>query len=183
MLLWFYRLPLWFVILGSYIIAFIWIKVSIYFHINKDFKNQTFNFINFAALLISIVLIIKATLVNRNSNNSSLILTPFKWIIDGIYNPEEYRTTLMNVVLYLPFGLTLSRLLNTKFTLQISLSLTILMSLFLCITIEAIQYLYTGGIAQTDDVIANTFGSALGAITLFYEQYKISRITKNYKFE
>ena len=55
------------------------------------------------------------------------------------------------------------------------------MSLFLCITIEAIQYLYIGGIAQTDDVIANTFGSALGAITLFYEQYKISRITKNYK--
>ena len=71
------------------------------------------------------------------------------------YTNEFYREMLMNALLYVPLGLTLTVLHGPR---------SILVAFALSLGIESWQYFAGTGLAQGTDVIMNTLGASIGAL-------------------
>ena len=108
------------------------------------------------------------TLLSRSSETVELILTPFHSFIEAKTQPEIYRSMLMNVFLFFPFGLTLPFALPEKWNRKALL--TIVLALVLSFTIEFLQFHYHLGRAETDDVICNTLGATIGTLSYTLER-------------
>ena len=64
----------------------------------------------------------------------------------------------MNVVVFIPIGILLGSLLRVKGAWLI----TLIVGLGISVSIEALQYFFHRGFAETDDVMHNTIGCILG---------------------
>ena len=62
---------------------------------------------NILSFVFSLLLIIKMTLWDRSVGFREVELRPFYTLTTISYNNEALRTLLMNVILFLPFGLTI----------------------------------------------------------------------------
>ncbi len=127
------------------------------------FKSKNWRIFNLICFTLAFGAIIYRTLVSRTPNESViLILTPFKFIEDAKIQPEIYRSVIMNAFLFLPAGLSLPYILpkKLKYKPAISMLLLLLVSFF----IELIQYKFSLGKAETDDIIFNTLGGLAGAV-------------------
>lgn len=74
-------------------------------------------------------------------------------------NPECWEDSglyLKNVLLFIPFGYLLSIVTNLKY------KTIALIGLGLSLGIELLQYFFAIGLAELDDLIANTIGTAIG---------------------
>ena len=89
----------------------------------------------------------------------------------------------MNVVLFVPLGLTLSNALNIKLHTNTSIIITVITSLIISILIEIIQFYFKCGNAQTDDVLMNVFGAFLGSINLILSKSFTSSYLKKLYFK
>lgn len=89
---------------------------------------------------------------------------PFDSFRTAAIRPENYRSMLMNVFLFLPFGLTLSQSFRTDTKHRIGRS--ILAALALSVLIETMQYIFSIGVSEMDDVLCNTLGAFLGTCTI-----------------
>lgn len=74
-------------------------------------------------------------------------------------NAEYYRSMLMNVYLFFPFGLAAPFALSRR---RRPVLLTCALAACLSVCIEAAQYALSLGWAETDDVIMNTLGALIG---------------------
>ena len=117
-----------------------------------------------AALMAGAILY--ATILTRSEGSTGLILTPFATFTAARQQPELYREMLMNVFLFFPLGLTLSNALPRKWHRWLIIILTTLIGCALSAGIEYAQYRCALGLAETDDVICNTLGAFLGAVSL-----------------
>ena len=113
-----------------------------------------------ALCISSCFLIIKMTLLGRTVGERALILMPFYTFTTMSYNNEALRTLLMNVILFLPLGLTLPYVKKEKKSHK--WIYCILAGCVLSIGVELLQYCFALGQAEMDDVICNTLGCALG---------------------
>ena len=75
--------------------------------------------------------------------------------------PELYREMLMNLFLFVPLGLSMPVAMSEK--IRYKSGLTILTALALSCVVEYTQYRFGLGLAETDDVIMNTLGAAIGS--------------------
>ena len=75
---------------------------------------------------------------------------------------------LMNVFLFFPLGLTFPHVLPEKWKHQVGAS--ILFALLLSVVIEYCQYYFSLGRVETDDVICNTLGAAIGTLSYTLER-------------
>lgn len=121
---------------------------------------------NFVLFCAAVIAILYATILNRTPGNYELILTPFATFTAAQQQPELYREMLMNVFLFFPLGLTLSNALPQKWHRWGRIILTTLIGCILSAGIEYAQYRCALGLAETDDVICNTLGAFLGAVSL-----------------
>ena len=121
---------------------------------------------NLVLVLLMAAAILYATLFSRAEGSTGLILTPFATFTAALQQPELYREMLMNVFLFFPLGLTLSNALPRKWHRWGRIILTTLVGCILSAGIEYAQYRYALGLAETDDVICNTLGAFLGAVSL-----------------
>lgn len=121
---------------------------------------------NLVLVLLMTAAILYATLFSRAEGGTGLILTPFAALTAARQQPELYREMLMNVFLFFPLGLTLSNALPRKWHRWLRIILTTLIGCALSAGIEYAQYRYALGLAETDDVICNTLGAFLGAVSL-----------------
>ena len=80
----------------------------------------------------------------------------------------------MNSLLYVPFGTFLPYLLSSKYK-KSNLVITVLLSLAISIIIEGLQYFYSIGLCETDDVIFNTFGAFVGTFGYLLFGYLIKK--------
>ena len=116
--------------------------------------------------MMTVTVILYATILTRTPGNYEVILTPFAALAAARVQPELYREMLMNVFLFFPLGLTLSNALPRKWHRWGRIILTTLVGCTLSAGIEYAQYRYALGLAETDDVICNTMGAFLGAASL-----------------
>lgn len=111
--------------------------------------------------VIAIGAILYATVLSRSESGKGADFIPFSSFERAKIQPEMYRSMLMNVFLFVPLGLSLPFVFGGGTGKRILL--TVLVGLFLSVTIEAIQYFGKLGMAETDDVICNTAGTAIGS--------------------
>ena len=121
---------------------------------------------NTALACVAAFIILYATILTRSAGVPEAILTPFASLTAARIQPEIYREMLMNVFLFFPLGLTLSNALPRKWHRWGKIALTTLVGCALSAGIEYAQYRCALGLAETDDVICNTLGAFLGAVSL-----------------
>ena len=153
----------------------IFILIIIYASLALRFKNKTaFEIFNLFIFFISIYGILYLTILEREIDNYIIEFTPFYTFVMAQDQPEYYRSFFMNVLLFVPLGLSMPYLLSKK-PHKRNVFITIGFGAVLSAAIEFLQYYYHLGRCETDDVIANTLGAAVG--TLSYLLY--IRILKN----
>lgn len=153
-----YELPEYCYLLLILLSLGIWICLSTIF-INK----RIWNFINFIILLFSFITIVLSTLIFRRSQIQSLSLIPFSFLNLAKSDPDIYKEVLLNIVLFFPVGLTLPFVLF-KFAKH-PIIISIISSMCFSLSIEIIQYLFSYGYAEIDDVIFNTLGVVIGSVS------------------
>lgn len=111
--------------------------------------------------IISIVVIVYATVFSRSGGARGYDLIPFSSFQRAIEQPEMYRSMLMNVFIFVPLGMSLVFVFRGSTFKRIML--TVLIGFLLSVLVEALQYFFSLGLAETDDVICNTVGTLIGS--------------------
>lgn len=156
-----YRTPLWIVFSSFVVIYLLWAYIEDKYSASKKWK-----LIKFLILLSSIYFILDFTLLNRGSDQRVIWLQPFRQITLYKDNPEIFRSIIMNIALFFPFGLALSSLLYKRIKKQYALITSGFTAFCVSLVVELLQYYFYLGEAETDDVIFNTFGGMIGASVL-----------------
>ena len=110
---------------------------------------------------LAVILILAFTVLGRSSETAKDIsLIPFISFVNAKVQPEFYRTMFMNMLLFMPLGLSLPYALYDK--LKHNALLTILVGAVLSVVVEAAQYVFSLGKCETDDVLMNALGVLIG---------------------
>ncbi len=178
---WFYRLPLSYVIVATVFVIFLWSFLQ-HKYISRGYGSGIktvcyWKLLNIALLTFSLFVIVNFTLLSRDAGMHDLILQPFYSFEVAKIQPEMYRSLLMNIVLFVPFGMSFSCLLNEHRTILFRMIFTSLLACLISLLIEATQYYYNLGEAWTDDVICNTIGAFIGSLTIVV--WKLYYLRKN----
>ncbi|MBQ6067391.1 MAG: VanZ family protein [Clostridia bacterium] len=123
--------------------------------------------INCIALTAALGGILYITVFRNDPGKQELILQPFQSFIEAKQQKEMYRELLMNVLLFVPLGLSLpfvlTRTEDGAWRCRIRCAvLTVLIAVALSVAIEAVQYRFALGRCETDDVLSNTLGTFFG---------------------
>lgn len=157
----FYALPLGSVVIIITFSILIWAGIEQLGKENKRFGKWWRYVVNIILCIVSIFLIIRMTLLGRTVGQQEIELMPFHTFTTMAYNNEAARMLLMNVVLFLPFGLTIPYVLEGVKENRRRWIYCILIGCGISVGIEALQYCLGMGLAETDDVICNTVGCGL----------------------
>ena len=84
-------------------------------------------------------------------------------------NVEIYRSNFMNVALFFPAGLLMAALLPRRWPKWVRCLLTVLTLGTVSVVIEHLQYRYSLGRCEADDVLHNTLGALLGSLCGIWE--------------
>ena len=125
-------------------------------------------FLNLVLLCCIVWYILQRTLLGRTAEiRTSFGNMPFQLILKALTeNREIVRSLLLNILLFCPFGASVACLLPSKIARSSRILLTGLIGMCLSILIEWGQYRYSLGNAEADDVICNTLGALVGALSL-----------------
>lgn len=123
---------------------------------------------NAGLFLISLFVIFSITLLDRSAWHRELYLIPFHVLQAAKQQPELYREMLMNVFLFVPLGLTLPQVLPEEWRTGRRWLTTVLAGGLLSIGIEWLQYRFSLGTTETDDVLCNTLGVLLSTGHLLF---------------
>lgn len=160
MLHYIYCLPFCAVLIFAFIALTVWGDLSV------RCSGSVWRTGNCVLLIASAAIVIYTTLLSRTSGSYKVILAPFDALTAARQQPELYREMLMNVFLFFPLGMTLSNALPRKWHRWGRIALTTLVGCILSAGIEYAQYRYALGMAEADDVICNTLGAFVGALSL-----------------
>ena len=135
--------------------------------------------INCIALTAALGGILYITVFRNDPGKQELILRPFQSFIEAKQQKEMYRELLMNVLLFVPLGLSLPFVLTRTedgvWRCRIRCAvLTVLIAAALSVAIEAVQYRFALGRCETDDVLANTLGTGFGGCAYLFQLIKIT---------
>lgn len=163
MLRFIYHQPMLVLILAFGILIVTWAVL------NSNF-NKLKKLLNIAIFWGAILAIVYTTLLKRTVGNYQLELRPFYTFVMAQSQIEYYRTFFMNALLFVPLGLSMPYVLSKR-PYKRNVFITIGFACALSTGIEFLQYYYQLGRCETDDVIANTLGAAVGTISyLLYMQ-------------
>lgn len=131
----------------------------------------SWRYINIVLYVFSLFLILKMTILGRTVGNREIELLPFYTINTISDNSEVVRMIVMNIILFFPLGLTMPIALGKVKNTICKWLLCIIVGLGISLSVEIIQYYFCIGIAETDDVICNTFGTLLGVMPNMLANY------------
>ena len=119
-----------------------------------------------AAFLLWCGVIAAATVVSREMDIIEPRLLPFASYMEmrATGNVEIIRSNFMNVVLFFPAGLLFCDILPRRAGGALRVACSAALGAVCSAGIEAAQYFFSLGRAETDDVIHNTLGMLLGAL-------------------
>lgn len=123
---------------------------------------------NCCLILVALYEILQYTLLNRTPVGlAELKRSPFQVVWAAAFrNREIIRSLLLNVLMFEPFGAALVNLQPERRTVRRRIILTLLFGLAFSFVIEGCQYYSRLGSAEADDVICNTIGTMIGALSL-----------------
>ena len=107
--------------------------------------------------------IIYSTLLSRSEVAGDVVLEPGYSLRLAAVNDVYLRMVLMNIFLFVPFAVFLS-LAFSGHSFKKTLLTTLLSGLTVTLLVEILQYIFKLGCAETDDVICNFLGTAIGVL-------------------
>ena len=136
--------------------------------------------INRLLLVSAVAFILWWTLFMRSANKQEPRLIPFSSFARVAYDPEVYRAIIANILLFVPLGLSLPfvlrhPLIRPNRKSRHPIRTTLLTAAAFSAVIEISQYVFSLGFCETDDVIFNTSGAALGALSYLVHIRLITR--------
>lgn len=156
-----YALPLGTTVLFAAALVMIWGGIG-------QMRRQRWPLLNAALLVLSVLAVLQLTLFSRSVGEYDVILRPFAALDAAKVQPEIYRELLMNMLLFLPIGLTLPNAMPNGMNTALKMGITVLFGFVLSLGIEYAQYRFSLGLVETDDVICNTVGTLLGSASLLF---------------
>ncbi len=156
-----YAQPLWRVAAEILLAALIWAVLSATFGKRRP---KLWRMLNLCLLAVSAFLIVYLTILKRNAGEHELILRPWYFLQEGKIQPEIYRSLLMNVLMFTPFGLSLGAGFSSGMKPWRCVLITLLIAIAFSVAVETTQYFAGLGRAETDDVGANALGAFIGAL-------------------
>ena len=141
------------------------LAVGLYGMVMVNVRPGTMRVLNAAMLLVFTAAVFMATVFMREKGNTSeAVLTPFWSLYKAVsgQQTEYYREIFMNMLLFFPVGFLACAVFCGCTGEKHAAVLAVLLSLFLSVCAEGMQYFLAAGLCETDDVISNTIGAALG---------------------
>lgn len=139
--------------------------------LNAALKNYPYRIqrsANAAGVAFSVYLILYATLFSRGEITvTEFYPLPFHFIVEAFERPDILRSAFLNIVLFVPLGMTLPFLFG--FERRKSVLAAVIIGFFLSLSVELLQLVLSFGRCEADDVVMNTLGTAVG--TLVYCAY------------
>lgn len=123
--------------------------------------SKIFRCFNICLFLGECIVILFLTIFFRGLEEREICLIPLYSFVIAKEESEIYRSMLMNVFLFVPYGLTLSYALGGE--TKTRLWRTAIIALIYSFMIELIQGIFGIGRAEVDDVICNTLGAVVGS--------------------
>lgn len=119
-------------------------------------------------LLVAIYAILQITLLTRSAAERVGFFSPPFNLLQKAWseNREIFRSLFLNVLLFEPMGAALVHLLLDKWSWRVRTLFTVLVGLTASLSIEYCQFRFFLGNAEADDVICNTLGALIGALSL-----------------
>ena len=105
------------------------------------------------------------TVGNRTVRKREISLIPFYSFVAARTTSERYRSLVANILLFIPFGMTRPFCLK-----RYPVRSTIIAAAGFSMMIELVQFVFCLGLCETDDVIFNTLGAALGTLAFVIQQ-------------
>lgn len=150
-----------FILLGT------WIYLKVKEYISKKSPNL-WNIINIALILAFTYSVLYKVLLSREIGSvvAKVDFIPFSSYFEYFKgeNSEAFLTNRANILLFFPFGLLLFDLLKTKKNIIIYILVAFVFSFIL----EFVQYAFSLGTAEADDIIHNTLGAFVGYLACVY---------------
>lgn len=166
MFLSFYCLPIWKTVAAFCLVLLFWCVLS---HRCSQAASPlwVWKILCGVGSLMWVIAILYVTLLSRNSGDGAVYLLPFHQLLSVLRggNPEILRSAWMNVLLFVPLGILLPELFPRGWPLSRKLLVTGLASLVFSTGIELMQWCWTLGTAETDDVLSNTLGAVIGVLS------------------
>ena len=164
LLLSFYRLKMYTIIWLILIVCVIFVLLNTRFAKKKWWKP----FMGLA-VVITLAGILYITVFRRESGTVCIMnLTPlasYKLWLSG-QQSEALRSNLMNIILFVPFGLFCYSALPQKWPTCVKIIIGVLSVCLLSVGVERIQFIRQCGEVEADDIINNTIGALLGNICI-----------------
>ncbi len=181
-----YRSPLRSVLCWILILTGLWTVLSAAFGIRNK-SAVVWQLINTVLFVLGLALMIRLTLFERSVSDRGVELMPFRLFFAARVHRELYREKLMNVFLYVPLGLTMPYFVRTIAECRGKKEeedpgrdgwIPVVSLMAVSVMVEFLQWLFSVGLAETDDVIANTLGSLIGALSYFISRRILRTIVK-----
>lgn len=148
-----------FYIINSHILVSLLLTIlftGVYGIVASFFWNKrNWGLVQFIIATLSILFIVYHTLIGRTMGQRRLEWIPFSFFRRGTVD-----SAVMNIILFVPLGLSLPYCFPTKFKCKVLRS--IISAFVFSLIIEIVQYKFAIGFAETDDVIMNTLGTVIG---------------------
>ena len=149
-------------LLWGLLLVILWMLFAIFSNWNN--KTKEWIWMNRVLLAATVIFVLYWTVGKRNgSGEREASLIPFYSLFAGIEQPERFRSLVANILLFVPVGLA-GPFVFDSIHLCRPVQYTIIVGMALSVWIESLQYLFSLGLFETDDIIFNTLGTATGCL-------------------
>lgn len=160
-----YTMPLYDVCMAMVLLLVLWAYYRAYL------PKKLFTAMNLCLLVLSAFAVLYLTVFSRKVGTDDVVLAPFSALKEAKAEPERYRSMLMNVFLFFPLGMACANSFPDKMKLWLRVVVSVVIGLVLSTAVEYIQYRFSLGMAETDDVICNTLGALVGSLPVMLADY------------
>lgn len=160
-----YTMPLYKVCLVMVLLLVLWAYYRAYL------PKKLFWSMNLCVLVVAVSAVLYLTVFSRKVGTYDLVLVPFSALSEAKKEPERYRSMLMNVFLFFPLGMACANAFPDKMKMRRRVILVVAIGFALSTAVEYIQYRFSLGMAETDDVICNTLGALVGSLSVILADF------------
>lgn len=160
-----YTMPLYKVCLVMVLLLVLWAYYRAYL------PKKLFTAMNLCLLVTSVFAVLYLTVFSRKVGTYDVVLVPLSALSEAKKEPERYRSMLMNVFLFFPLGMACANAFSDKMKMRRRVILAVVIGFALSTAVEYIQYRFSLGMAETDDVICNTIGAIVGSLSVTLADY------------
>lgn len=143
------------------------------------FRERERRIISCIGLVCASVLILSFTVIGRSNDKDMVSLIPFISFVNAKTQPEFYRTMFMNMVLFLPLGLSLPFVFTNR--IKHKLIVSIICGAFFSVSVEALQFFFHIGRCEIDDVLMNTLGVLIGVTSYLINTFVNNKLKRREK--